>query len=375
MITTFRNDLKPFEELAQSFAAKELAKKVEEHDRYPFGDFFSDVLARACEVGFLGVVLPEDLGGIGGDIATLCVILEKLCRADSSIGGIIFTNALSQEILLASGAAKEAKKIFTSASRAEEFLVAFPSYSDPGTMDDLPLAAASGKGYALTGRLEFLVLGSLASRALIPARIDGRPGWSFFLADLAQTGVELSAPIFSLGLHACPAVDLVLKGAKAQLIGEEGKGGSVFDAVSKKMHLAAAAMNAGIMKGSYQEALAYSRERFQGGREIINWSEVTMLLAGMCIKSEVAGMCVAQACLAAEKDAPGSSSVAAALHIHELACEAVTDGIQVLGGNGYMKDYGQEKRFRDARQVQALLGSAPFKKIALMREAAGLAGK
>ena len=66
------------------------------------------------------------------------------------------------------------------------------------------------------------------------------------------------------------------------------------------------------------------------------------------------------------------SAFAAALHIHELACEVVTDGIQVLGGNGYMKDYGQEKRYRDARQVQALLGIAPLKKIGIIREIAGL---
>ncbi len=58
---------------------------------------------------------------------------------------------------------------------------------------------------------------------------------------------------------------------------------------------------------------------------------------------------------------------AATLHIAELACEATTDGIQILGGYGYMKDYGQEKRYRDARMVQALLGSVPMKKLARIR--------
>ncbi len=115
--------------------------------------------------------------------------------------------------------------------------------------------------------------------------------------------------------------------------------------------------------------MAYSKDRFQGGREIINWSEVSMLLAGMTIKADVAAMCVAQACLASEQggDDRGSACISAALHIHELACEAVTDGVQVLGGNGYMKDYGQEKRYRDARMVQALLGSVPMKKLARIR--------
>ena len=135
------------------------------------------------------------------------------------------------------------------------------------------------------------------------------------------------------------------------------------------MNVAAAAMNAGIMKGSFNEALAYSRERFQGGRAIVNWSEVSMILAGMSIKADVAAMCVAQACLGLEKngDAGGSEYISSSIHIHELACEAVNDGIQILGGYGYMKDYGQEKRFRDARMVQALLGPAPLKKLAMIR--------
>lgn len=376
MLTSFKSDLKPFEELAQSFAARELTKKTEENDRYPFGDFFEDVLNKAYEVGFLGVMLPEGLGGIGGSISTLCVILDNICRADSSLGGIVFTNALAQEILLAAKADGLAGDIFPKASTAREFLVAFPSYTDPSHTDKIPSATKSGKGYALTGKLEFLVLGGLAQKAIIPARTGTGGSYSFFLVDLSDKGLSKSDPIFGLGMHACPAIDVTLQGVETQLIGEKGKGRDYFKQASMKMHVAAAAMNSAIMKGSLGEALAYSKERSQGGREIIQWSEVSMLLAGMAIKADVAEMCVAQACLALEQEgkAWGSHCIAAGLHVHELACEAVTDGVQVLGGNGYMKDYGQEKRFRDARQVQALLGSSPMKKLDLIRDLAGLAG-
>jgi alkylation response protein AidB-like acyl-CoA dehydrogenase len=138
------------------------------------------------------------------------------------------------------------------------------------------------------------------------------------------------------------------------------------------MNVAAAAMNAGIMRGSFNEALAYSRERFQGGRAIADWSEVSMILAGMSVKTDVADMCVVQSCLGLcqSEDENGSRYIACSTHIHELACETVTDGIQILGGYGYMKDYGQEKRFRDARMVQALLGTPPMKKLAMIRNIA-----
>ncbi|MCE5275736.1 MAG: acyl-CoA dehydrogenase family protein [Deltaproteobacteria bacterium] len=374
MLSSFNTDLKPFEELAGSFAAKELVKKVEEHDRHPFGPFFSDVLDKAYEVGFLGVMLPEELGGIGQDIRALCIILDSICRADGSLGGIIFTSALAQEVMLAAGAHKEAGKIFSKAASAKEFLVAYPSFCNPGQLVKLPHATKSGRNYLLTGEIEYVVMGGIASRALIPARIDDQAGYSFLLADLSDKGLEKSEPVFSLGFHACPAVDVTFKGVKARLVGEEGRGSVYFDAASRKMHVAAAAMNAGIMKGSFNEALAYAKERFQGGREIINWSEVSMILANMLIKANVADLCVAQACQAVRQENGqwGRHCMAAALHVHELACDATSDGIQVLGGNGYMKDYGQEKRYRDARQVQALLGIAPLKKIALIREAAGL---
>jgi len=370
MITEFNPDLKPFEELAISFAAKELKKNVEEHDRYPFGEFFNGVLDKAYEVGLLGITLPEDFGGIGQGISTLCTVLDNICQVDSSLGGIIFTNALCQEIMLQSKEESLLKKVFSNSKSASEFLVAFPTFSSPGQTAILPSATRAGKVYSLSGKLEYLVLGTIASMALIPARLGNTDGYTFFLVDLSDKGVKKSDPIFSLGLHACPAVDVTFDKAQAFLLGEEGKGNAYFEVASKKLHMAAAAMSAGIMKGSFNEALAYAKERFQGGREIINWSETKMILANMAVKTKVADLCVAQGCRAIEEGIKdwGQFSTASALHVHELSCELVNDGVQLLGGNGYMKDYGQEKRYRDARQVQALLGSAPLKKLALMKE-------
>jgi alkylation response protein AidB-like acyl-CoA dehydrogenase len=93
-----------------------------------------------------------------------------------------------------------------------------------------------------------------------------------------------------------------------------------------------------------------------------------MLLADMAIQVRIAEMVVSEAALAVEQQEPGwaQSARAAALHLAELACKLTTDGIQVLGGNGYMKDYGQEKRFRDAKQVQSFLGLAPMRKLGLV---------
>ncbi len=366
------DDLKPFADLAQSFAARELAGKVAEHDRYPFGGFYGDVLKKIHEVGFLNAALPVELGGAGFGIEALCAILENISEVDASPAGIIFTQSLSQKMLLAAGAQELARNLFSRSASPKEGLIAFPVYANPADTDVLPMAQSNGDDYTLTGRIELLVLGNLARQAIVGARTGPGPDYSFFLVDIDGKGVEKSEPVFTLGLHACPAVDVTFQGARAQLIGEENAGPVYFEQVLPRMNAAAVAISSGILRGTYSEALAYAQRREQGGRPIVQWSEVAMMLADLSTKADVAAMCVCQSCQELEQKQSGYESriCAAALHISELACEATVDGIQILGGYGYMKDYGQEKRYRDARMVQALLGSVPMKKLAMIRRIA-----
>ena len=373
MLALVNKELKPFEALASDFAAKELAQNTEQHDNYPFGPFFDNVLERAWEVGFLGITLPEKLGGIGQGISTLCVILDHICRADSSLGGIIFSNTFAQELILCAQGDDLLAKPLANAENAHDFLLAAPPYCNPAETELIPIARKEKKSYILNGPVEYVVMAEMAGCGIIPARIEAQEDYSYFLINLTDKGVLKSEPIVSLGLHACPACDLNLKEVKADLIGMQAHGSQYFSAISDKLHVAAAAMSLGIMKGTFREASAYSRQRRQGGREIINWTEMRMILANMAIRIKNAEMCVTQASLAVDRKDPQWElcSMAAALHVQEMACDITTDGIQVLGGNGYMTDYGQEKRYRDAKQVQALLGITPLKKLEYMNRIKG----
>jgi len=374
MITALNKDLKPFEDLITSFSKKELKPNVGEHDRYPFGKLADDVIESAFhkiyDLGFLGIMLPEKYGGIGQGISALCMMLGHIAEVDASYSLIIFTSSLSQEIILEAGADKIAENLFLNASTARDYLIAFPSFFNPGQTSTLPQATRSGDKYKLTGNLDYLVLGNFSKWAIIPAKSENKPGYSFFLVDLNDNSIIKSDPIVSLGLHACPIIDITLEGTYAELIGVEGEGKKYFEMSSRTLHVATAAISAGIMKGSLNEAINYTKEREQGGRTIINWSEVKMILGNMAIRSKAADMCVAETCQGIEAKIHdwGIYSISTALIVHEMACEVVTDGVQILGGYGYMKDFGQEKRYRDARQVQALLGSVPVKKLALVDE-------
>lgn len=369
MTTIISEELKMLDGMARDFAAKELVDEREEYDRFPFGPLFDRVLAKAQEVGFYTVLLPEEMGGSAEPISALCLVLKEVCRADASLGGIIFTNALAQEIIAQAGGGDLLKELTSEDGSFQQTLIAFPSFNNPGEVEHAAEAVKKDKGYELSGGVEFVVLGGTASRALLPARVEGSEGHSWFLVDLGNAGVGASEPVLSLGLHACPAVDMSLSGVPGRLIGAEGEGDSYFEAAVDRLSVAAAAMSAGAMQGSFTDALDYCKQRMQGGREIVNWSEVRMMLSSMAVSGKVADMLVEKAAEAVDREEAGwqLASRASALQVQKMATGATSDGIQLLGGYGYMKDYSQEKRFRDAQQIQVLMGITPVLKLKYVR--------
>jgi alkylation response protein AidB-like acyl-CoA dehydrogenase len=359
-------EIKMMAKAAGEYAAGQLTPEREENDKYPFGPFFSNAVKKAFDLDFFHLLLPEALNGMQMGVGALAVVLENICRADSSLGGIIFTTVAAQQLMLQADSTEPLKTICESES-VNEFLIALPIFNNPAQVKHLADVRLAEGRFILSGQLEYMVLGGLAGHALVPAQRTGIEGFSYFLVDLEQAGVHKSDAVLSLGLHACPAVDLELDQVEGTLIGREGEGELYFYKMADCLHAAAAAMSLGIMKGAFKEALDYARRREQGGQPIIHWSEVKMILANMAVKISNAEMIVSRACEAVDARTGGwqACSYAAALHVQEMACEVTTDGIQVLGGVGYMKDFGQEKRFRDAKHLQALMGIAPVKKIKL----------
>lgn len=369
MIARNDKELTMFEKAATEFSRKILFPGREENDKFPFGPFFDSALEKAYSVDFFHTMIPESLGGIGQGISALSVILESVCTEDSSLGGIIFTSAAAIDLMISAGLTAEIQAM-TAPKTMKDMLIASPVFCNPSDISDLPEAKKSGDGYVLSGSLDYLTLGGLAKTALIPAKVSGSSGFSYFLMDLGNTAVIKSKPVLSLGLRACPSVDITMKNAPATLVGKEGNGGSYFNTMSDRMHVAAAAMSLGIMKGSFREAFEYSKKRIQGGQAIIHWSELKMILSNMAIQVKVADMLVARACSVLDSQETGwtDSARVAALHVQSLACDLTTDGVQALGGVGYMKDFGQEKRFRDAKQIQALLGASQVKRLRFIDE-------
>ena len=358
---------------AAEFARGELADGREESDRYPFGPFFSTVLQKAFELDFFHITLPDSAGWVGMGAGALCVVLEELGRQDASLGAIVLTNCLAQEILLAAGNTGLLKDRTDRAEKVTGFLLACPLFNNPSEIRHMAtVIEADGRSF-LSGKLEYLVLGGVAGAAVVPAAKEGQGSYSYYLIDLNQPTVTIGEPVLSLGLHCCPAVDTEFHRTEAVRVGRVGDGAALFSRAAARLHPAAAALSSGIMKGAFDEALSYAGEREQGGRKIGDWSEMQMTLADMAVNIKIADMVVSEACRAVDTKEKSweSKALAAAIHVQEAAVRVTTDGVQVLGGVGYMQDFGQEKRFRDAKHIQACFGLTPMQKLKFLDKLTG----
>ena len=362
--TRQNEDLRAFNEMARSFARKELLEHVHEHE-YPYSREITGIMETAGKAGLFGINLPVNWGGTGLDASALAGIVEEISAIDAGMAAILFTHTAALEIIAAAAVTdgESCQSIYELAAGPEGIPLAFQSYASP---DEIDFPEVSGKGkHLLNGKLPFLALGGMTRYAVAAGARQKDKGFSYYLIDLYAAGVMKSDPVLTLGFQACQAVDADLKDVPGMLIGVEGAGNIYFLKMLSAMSLPAAALSLGIMQGCFNEAIDYAGQRWQGGRNIVEWSGVRMKLAEIAIQINVAKSCLSgirSAYDTASTDA-NNPAVAAAIHISELACGATSEGIQLLGGNGYMKDYGQEKRMRDAWQARSLLGMSGLKKM------------
>jgi len=317
-------------------------------------------LRTAAELGMFSLGLPEAQGGSGLGRQGLCEVLEPLAAADAGFAGVLFANSLAQAALLRWGGARRL------AGQAPSTLIAFPVYDLPS---DLPRGLTAKKheqGYALDGRVELLALAPLASSLVLPAELAESGKVGFFLLPAVTPGLKIGAPLLTLGLRTCPAADVDLEAVTvpaASLFCPDADG--AYPPLATTFRAAVAAMALGVLKGSWETARAYARERVQAGRPIVEHDQVRLMLINMAVIAETGAVLVAAMARAADEERPQLLAEAGLILLTEQAARAAADGVQVLGGYGYMQDYGQEKRMRDAKQIESIFGAARPKRLEL----------
>ena len=289
--------------------------------------------------------LPADGSG------ALSVALETLSAVAAAPAASVLAHVMGRELLTASGRESLLGVIDGHASRPT---FAYPIYAETSGPSPLRVRRA-GNEIAIDGTARLVVNAPVARALVLPAlEADATP--VVLAIEASAAGVRVGEPLLTLGMRGCPTADVAFDGVRVpadRLIAGSSGAAALIDDVARRLRGPVAAICAGILGSSLHAAVAYGRERHQGGRAIVEHQEVRSILARM-IEDHVLCRDAAERLSRGVLSEP--DALALLVRCKERAAHATCDGVQLLGGYGYMEEYGQERRMRDAKQAQCLLG-------------------
>ena len=367
------------QQLARSFAAAEIAPHAAQWDRDAC--FPLEIAHRMGELGFLGMLLPEEYEGLGLDTTSYLVALEEIAAADASAAVLMSVhNSLPTQMLLHFGNDAQKERWLKPMARGE--LIGAFSLSEPDAGSDASAlrcqAVRDGGDWLLTGTKSWVTSGSFADVIIVMARTDtpdarrGSRGISAFVITPDLPGFHVGKKEEKMGLRASPTVQLNFDGMRvpaANLLGEEGQGFVYAMRSLDNGRLGIAAQALGIAQAALDASLDYAAERKQFGKPIREFEAIQFKLADMGARIASARALLHQT--AAAKDRGESTTLHGSMSkllASETAMWVTTQAVQIFGGYGYVKDYPVEKLFRDAKVTEIYEGTSEIQRIVIARE-------
>ncbi|MER7703115.1 acyl-CoA dehydrogenase family protein [Kitasatospora sp. NPDC097605] len=374
--------------LAASFTDREIVPHAAAWDRAESVD--RAIVGRLGALGFLGLTIPEEYGGSGGDHLAYCLVLEELGRGDSAVRGIVSVSlGLVAKSVNAFGT-EEQKRHWLPRLTSGQALGCF-ALTEPGTGSDAAnlttravrddggtSRSKSGGHWRLSGSKTFITNGTWADVALVFARTGG-PGHRGITAFLVPTGL----PGFTrteihgkLGLRGQATAELALDDVRvpdSARLGELGKGFTVAMAALAKGRMSVAAGCVGIARACLDAAVRYAGEREQFGAPIASHQLVQQLLAGIAVDVEAARLLTWKVADHIERGLPfATESSVAKLFASEAAVRAANNALQVFGGYGFIDEYPVGKYLRDARVMTLYEGTSQIHQLLIGRALTGV---
>ncbi|MFQ5536781.1 MAG: acyl-CoA dehydrogenase family protein [Gemmatimonadota bacterium] len=369
--------------LARSFAEGELRPHAARWDAQRALD--DDVFAKLAELGFLGMTISEEFGGLGFDTTTYLVALEELAWGDAAVAlSVAIHNGPVAFMVDRVGSAAQKERWLT-AMASGEALGAFAlsekeAGSDAGSLRCS--ARKEGDGWVLNGEKVWVTNGDRAGLVLVMARVDGEGGIGAFLVPRDAPGYEVTDRATTLGLRASETVRVRLEEVRLTsqgILGEPGSGMKYALEALDVGRTGIAAQAVGVARAAMEHAVAYALERKQFGRSLAEFGAVQAKLAGMQSRIATARAMVRDAALAVEgarepayprtgPDGLTSRAAVAKLVASEAATWVADEAVQIFGGYGYMRDYPVEKLLRDAKGAEIYEGTNEIMRHVIARE-------
>jgi len=371
------DDQQQLQKEIRTFAAREIAPHVNEWDEK--SEFPHKVVKKLGEMGLMGVIFPEDLGGAGMGYVEYLLAIEELSRVDGSVGIIVAShNSLCTNHIFLGGNDDQRKQWVTKLASGE-WLGAW-GLTEPGSGSDAggmrTTAVKTDNGWLLNGSKTFITNGTYADCALVLAITDKEKGVhggiSAFLVEKGTKGFRPGKKENKLGLRASDTAELIFEDClipEDHLIGKVGDGFRDAMRVLDGGRISIAALALGMARGALDAAVKYATQRKQFGKAISEFQAIQFKLADMATQLDAAWLLTMRA--ARMKDAGQKvtmESAMAKLYASEAACRICDEGVQIHGGYGFIKDYPAEKFYRDVKLCTIGEGTSEIQRIVISRE-------
>ena len=340
-----------------------------------------EIVGRLGELGFLGLTLPEELGGTPVDSRSYCLLMEELGRGDSAIRGIVSVSLGLVGKSIAGYGTEDQKKEWLPSIASGDTLACF-GLTEPGIGSDAgnltARATRDGDDWLITGEKVFITNGTWAEVALVFARTGGAGprGVTAFLVPTDANGFEAREIKGKLGLRGQATASLRLDEVRvsdANRLGDEGKGFRVAMSALDKGRMSIAAGCVGIARGCLESATGYASDRVQFGKPIAGHQLVQELLADTAVDVDAGRMLTWLAADLLDRGEPMSLAASKAkLFASEAAVRAANNCLQVFGGYGYIDEYPVGKYLRDARVMTLYEGTSQVQKLIIGRALTGI---
>lgn len=372
------DDQTAIRDMARAFAAEEIAPHALEWDEKKH--FPVDVLRKAAELGMAGIYVSEEAGGTGLTRLDTAVIIEELARGCPAVSAYISIHNMVAGMIDRYGSAEQ-KASFLPGLLSMQVLSSY-CLTEPGSGSDAAAlktrAIRDGDDYVLTGQKQFISGAGSAGLYLVMARTgeDGPKGVSAFLLTSDMEGLSFGANERKMGWNAQPTRAVIMDKVRvpaANRLGAEGEGFrfAMAGLDGGRLNIAAAAL--GGAQTAFDKAVDYMRERKAFGKAIIDFQALQFRLADMETDLEVARTFLWRAATALDRGDPDATKLCAMAkrHVTDRAFEVANQALQLLGGYGYLADYGLEKIVRDLRVHQILEGTNEIMRLIISRGIVG----
>ena len=377
-LTVLNEEERMFQATVRRFAKERIGPHVRAMDEV--GVFKKELLGEMFELGLMGIEIPEEYGGQGGNFFQAILAVEALAAVDPSAAVIAdVQNTIANNILLRWGNAEQKRRF---CPRLAKDTVASFALSEAGSGSDAfalaTRAVKDGDHFRITGRKLWITNAAEAGIYFLFANANpdaGHKGITCFLVERNTPGFQVGKKEDKLGIRASSTCELILDDCRVpaeNVLGEVGKGYKIAIETLNEGRIAIGSQMTGLAQGALDHAVAYAKQREQFGHTIAEYQGVQFELAEMATDVEAARLLVYNAARLKDAGLPFVTEAAMAKYFASTIAETVASrAIEIFGGVGFTKDYPVEKLYRDAKIGRIYEGTSNMQKLTIAKQILG----